>query len=70
MTWTWLSHNVGGQWRRLLSLTARDHITMMRTRETIVAELRSGRVKRAFDQMNEICPDHQDYMWDIQMETP
>ena len=70
VSWTWLAHNVGGQWRRLLSLTASDHSTMMRTRAAINGELSSGRAARAFNQMNEICPDHHDYMWDIKFETP
>lgn len=69
-TWTWLAHNVGGQYRRLLSLTASDHNTMMKTRAEIIAQLQTGRLQRAYNQMNEICPDHQDYMWDIQLETP
>ena len=69
-SWTWLAHNVGGKWRRLLSLTAEDHNTMMRVRAEILEEVRSGRSERAFNQLNEICQDHQDYMWDIQQETP
>ena len=28
-TWTWLKHDVGGQWRRLLSMTATDHGRMV-----------------------------------------
>ena len=69
-SWTWLAHNVGGQYRRLLSLTASDHNTMMRTRSEILNELRTGRVQRAFNQFNDICPDHTDYMWDVVLETP
>lgn len=70
VSWNWLAHAVGGEWRRLLSLTAEDHNAMMRARTAIIAELDSGRLKRSNTQMNEICPDHMDYMWDIQMETP
>ncbi len=70
MSWTWLTHNVGGQWRRLLSLTASDHNSMMRTRVAILNEMQTGRAERAFRQLNDICPDHVDYMWDIQLETP
>ena len=70
VSWNWLSHNVGGKWRRLLSLTAADHNTMMHARGEVLGELGSGRAQRAFDQMNEICPDHEDYLWDVQFETP
>ncbi|MGI9205983.1 MAG: hypothetical protein ACR2Q3_18345 [Woeseiaceae bacterium] len=70
VSWTWLAHTVGGQYRRLLSLTADDHNSMMRARAAIIADLDTGRMKRSYTQMNEICPDHDDYMWDIQMATP
>ena len=43
---------------------------MMRTRAAIIAELSSGRAERAMRQLNEICHSHDDYMWDIQIETP
>ena len=69
-TWAWLKHNVGGPYRRLLSATAIDHKTMMQSRAEIVAELNRGRTKRAFTQFGEICPKHQDYMWDILIENP
>ncbi len=68
-TWSWLQHNVGGPYRRLLSATASDHKTMMESRAAIVEELNNGRTKRAFTQFNEICPIHQDYMWDIVIEN-
>ncbi len=69
-SWTWLKHNVGGQWRRLLSLTASDHMTMMETRAAVLAEIQSGRNQRRYEAFNDICPDHEDYMWDIQIENP
>lgn len=68
--WNWLTHSVGGQYRRLLSMTATDHNTIMMTRDAILAEMQSGRARRAFEQLNDICPDHVDYMWDIRFETP
>jgi hypothetical protein len=70
VSWTWLAHDVGGEWRRMLSMTATDHNAMMRTRDAIIAEMQSGRTGRALSQMNEICPDHEDLMWDIRYETP
>jgi hypothetical protein len=69
-TWAWLRHNVGGNYRRLLSATASDHNTMMRSRAAILEEMNRGRAKRAFTQFQEICPNHQDYMWDILIENP
>jgi hypothetical protein len=69
-TWGWLKHNVGGNFRRLLSVTGSDHNSIMRARVAINAEVNRGRTKRAFTQFNEICPNHQDYMWDVQIENP
>jgi len=69
-TWGWLRHNVGGPYRRLLSATGSDHKSIMRARAAIVAALNEGRTKRSFNQFNQICHSHQDYMWDIQMENP
>ncbi len=69
-SWAWLEHNVGGEFRRLLTATAADHKTMLNTRASIVAELRERKNNRAFKQFNEICFEHQDYMWDIQVENP
>ena len=69
-TWAWLKHNVGGEYRRLLSTTGSDHKSMMKARAAIIADLNDGRTKRAFTQFNDICPEHQDYMWDIQIENP
>lgn len=69
-SWTWLEHHVGGKYRRLLAVTAADHKTLMKTRDAIIAELGERRAKRAVDELNEICHTHEDYMWDIQAETP
>ncbi len=69
-SWGWLEHVVGGEYRRLLTMTAADHQTMMAVREKIVGDLRSRRNERAFNQFSEICHSHRDYMWDIQVENP
>lgn len=68
--WAILRHNVGGQWRRLLTMAASDHKTIMRVRAEIVAETAEGRAERAMRQINEICSVHQDYMWDVQIQSP
>ncbi len=69
-TWTWLKHNVGGNYRRLLSTTGKDHKSIMRARAAIAEQLDSGRAKRALTQFQEICPNHHDYLWDIVIENP
>jgi len=69
-SWGWLQHNVGGELRRLLTATAVDHKTMLKTRNVIVAEITSGRNERLSTEFDSICSSHHDYMWDIQIETP
>ena len=68
--WAILQHNLGGQWRRLLTMSADDHRSLMRTRAAIVEEVAGGRTERALRQINEACPLHQDYLWDVQIQTP
>ncbi len=69
-TWNWLQHNVGGKWRRILVMGATDHKTLMRTRAAIIGEFDDRKVERAAEEMNKICHTHQDYMWDILLQTP
>lgn len=69
VSWNWLKHNVGGEFRRLLIMSAADHKTVMQAREAILSELDNRKVKRAVTELNKICPSHQDYMWDILLQT-
>lgn len=69
-SWNWLKHYVGGEWRRLLIMGAANHKTLMKAREAIAAELDDRRLERAAREMNEICASHQDYMWDILLQSP
>ena len=65
LSWSWLQHFVGGNWRRLLTMGAEDHKTLMKARGAIIGEFGERRFERAFEQMNRICHTHQDTMWDI-----
>lgn len=68
--WAMLRHDVGGQWRRLLTMAGNDHKTVMRVRADIIEEMSSGRAERATKQLNEICSVHEDYLWDVQLQKP
>ncbi len=70
LSWSRLQHNVGGKWRRILNMGAADHKTLMRARAAIIEEFGDRRVARAFEEINRICHTHQDYMWDILVQTP
>ena len=66
-SWGWLTHVIGGKYRRLATMTAGDLNTLLRERASILEELiASGDA----DEFNEICNSHQDYIWEIELETP
>lgn len=69
-SWGWLQHNIGGDYRRLLTLTAVDHKTLIKARDAIFEEITSGSNERLSNEFDSICGPHRDYMWDIQIETP
>lgn len=64
-SWGWSSHVIGGQWRRLLTMTAEDLDTLIDMRGSILSaapDMAEG------DEFVKICGSHQDYVWDIDME--
>ena len=69
-SWNWLSHIVGGEYRRALIMGASDHKTLMRERAKIIEKFGDRKLKRAADEFNAICGSHRDYMWDILIQTP
>jgi len=69
-SWGWLEHNVGGHVRRLLTSTAADHKKMLKTRDAIIEEITSGKNEKVSKEFDSICGSHEDYMWDLQIETP
>lgn len=70
VSWVWLKHNVGGERRRLLALTGANHKALTRTRQAIIDDISERRMDRARREFLEICNSHEDYMWDIEIETP
>lgn len=69
-SWNLLKQYVGGKYRRILTMGAADHKTMMAARDAIHKDFSERRVQRAVSEVNEICGEHQDYMWDILVQTP
>jgi hypothetical protein len=67
--WSWLSHVLGGKFRRMQSMSGDDYATLAAAR--LEALRRAAREHpdeaRSF---NEICPTHVDYLWDIQHGSP
>ena len=69
-SWNWLKHNIGGEYRRLLIMTSADHKSLMKSRAAILDKLEDRKLDRAATELNKICPAHQDYLWDILLQTP
>lgn len=69
-SWGWLSHTIGGKYRKLLTLTAQNVDDLLNVNEDILEELFFKRNKALGKEFNKICESHQDYIWKIQLETP
>ena len=68
-SWGWSSHWVGGSFRRLQTMTAADHKSLLAARAELIDEMYAEENKAGVE-FNEICGSHVDYMWDIELETP
>ncbi|MGD8326595.1 MAG: hypothetical protein PVF65_06740 [Sphingomonadales bacterium] len=60
--WGWLSHWVGGQYRRLLTISGADMKTVLANRDALIGEL-YAEGNEAGTEFNDICSSHVDYMW-------
>lgn len=58
MAWGWLRHHTGGTWDRAGYLAAPDVGALLNAVEGLGEELSD-----ALDELNAICPDHDDYIW-------
>lgn len=65
-SWGWNEHVVGGQYRRLASMTADDWPQLFRAVDAYIAAAWADELGR---EMWEICPSHTDYMWNIERES-
>ena len=64
ISWGWSTHDVGGRFRKLQTMTGTDHNTVLAARdEAIEAIFAEGNA--AGEEFSDICGSHVDYMWDI-----
>ncbi|MEJ2341061.1 MAG: hypothetical protein P8Y10_02540 [Gemmatimonadales bacterium] len=61
--WGWLSHRIGGKWRRLEYYTSPTRDVLLTTRAALLEELDGD---DALDEFTEICPSHDDYIWNYE----
>jgi hypothetical protein len=66
-TWGWNEHIVGGEYRRLATMSATDVKSLMEARGALVEALDNN---PAGDLLTEICPTHTDYIWEIKSQAP
>ena len=66
-SWGWSSHVVGGKYRRLQTMTAVDHKSLLAARGAAIEAMYADD-NEAGAEFSEICGPHVDYMWDITHE--
>lgn len=62
--WGWVEHQVGGPWRRIVTLTADDTPAVMQAWGDITNAIREEH-PNAWHRFNEICDSHDDYVWNL-----
>ena len=63
-SWGWYAHHTGGHWRRLLYMVAADVPSVMSAREALEDDL-EAEAAEAVPQLMEVCPSHDDYVWEV-----
>jgi hypothetical protein len=68
-SWGWSSHVVGGKYRKLQTMTAADHKSLLAARGDAIQAMYDDDSGPG-SEFSEICSSHVDYMWNIVQETP
>lgn len=68
MSWGWSSHVVGGEYRRLHTMTGADHASVLEARGELLQYMNDDHKDMA-DEFSGICGSHSDYLWDIVHEA-
>jgi hypothetical protein len=63
-SWGWMSHVVGGKYRRLLNMRGADHSGLMTGWGAVLADVGANH-EDALSEFADICGSHQDYLWNI-----
>lgn len=65
-TWGWLEHIVGGKYRRVATMGAKDLKALMAARAEIVQAFTDNAAGDAF---TDICDSHTDYIWNVKFSS-
>jgi len=69
VSWGWMEHIIGGDYRRIATMTGKDYTTLLATRAAIGGELRENHPE-VMNEFRTICDSHQDALWEVVFETP
>jgi len=64
VSWNWMRHVMGGEYRRLLVFDGKDHKSVLKYWSTLGGALDTAHPRQA-DRFFSICPTHTDYVWDL-----
>lgn len=67
-SWGWNSHVLGGEYRVLQTMTAKDNVTLLKARNEIIETLYGDGDDSAASEYSDICTSHADYLWEVQHE--
>lgn len=67
-SWGWNSHVLGGEYRALQTMTAKDNATLLKARAEILDAIYGDGDNAAANEYSTICTSHADYLWEIQHE--
>ena len=63
LSWSWLSHFVGGEWRRVLLLTTPDLESLLASAGALGEAILQSTPQSGRD-FTEVCGKHTDYIWE------
>jgi len=69
-SWGWLSHVIGGEYRRLSTMSADNYGDLLAAREELIETIYGDGKNPAADEFSSICGSHTDYLWDIEHQKP
>lgn len=62
-SWGYLTHVIGGKYRKLSTMTAANHSDLLQARAEILDKLFYQGDSKVGQEYSEICGSHQDYLW-------
>ncbi|UCG75676.1 MAG: hypothetical protein JSV95_13335 [Gemmatimonadota bacterium] len=67
--WSWLTHNIGGEYRRVSVIDATDLASLLAARGQIIEDLWEEE-PLTMNAFSEICGSHTDYIWEMRITKP